>query len=70
MAEIISVADDVYQELTHRKGKESYSVVIRRLLVGKKNKEKILSFFGKGGVDAAKIKGLSGEWKKWSEEYA
>ena len=69
MSEIISVSDDVYHEVTAIKGTESYSFVIRKLLAGKRNKEKILSFWGKGGVNPAKMKELSKEWKRWSEKY-
>ncbi len=72
MARLISVADDVYEELTARKGKEdSFSMVIRNAL-GKKesNRDAILAFAGKGGVDEKKIKELGKEWKKWTKKYA
>lgn len=71
MARLISVADDVYDELTARKGKEdSYSTVIRRALAKKSNKEALLAFAGKGGVDEKRVKELGKEWKKWSKKYA
>ena len=70
MARLIHIADDVYTELTKMKGKNSYSVVIRDMIEKKSNKEKVLSFFGKGGVDLAKVKELSSGWKKWTDEYA
>ncbi|MBS3148355.1 hypothetical protein J4219_05705 [Candidatus Woesearchaeota archaeon] len=70
MARIISVSDDVYAHLTKLKGKESYSKAIRELIATKSNKEHILNFFGKGGVDAKKVKELDGSWRKWSEEFA
>jgi predicted CopG family antitoxin len=70
MARLIHVSDDVYGLLTKMKGKKSYSVVIRELAEHKSNKEKVLSFFGKGGIDAAKVKELSAGWKKWTDEYA
>ncbi len=70
MARIISVADDVYEELTSRKGKdESYSVVIRKVLGKRTNKDDILAFAGKGGVDERRVKELGKEWKKWSKQY-
>ena len=69
MSQIISLSDDVYETLKKLKGKESYSVVIRQLLVEKSNKEKILRLFGKGGVDETKVKELHPLWKKWSDEY-
>lgn len=72
MARLISVADDVYEELTSRKGRDdSYSTVIRRTLGEKKtNRDAILSFAGKGGVDEKRVKELGKEWKKWSKKYA
>ena len=70
MAKIISVSDDVYTALTKLKGKESYSKVIRKLVLKRTNKDEILSFFGKGGVDVKKVKSLGTLWRKWSEEYA
>lgn len=71
MSKLINVSDDVYETLSDLKGKESYSQVIRTLLVShRSNKEKILEFFGKGGIDERKIKELNPLWKKWSLEYA
>lgn len=71
MSKLISVSDDVYETLTNLKNKEeSYSKVIRNLITTKSNKEKILSFYGKGGVDTKKIEELKKIWKKWSEKYA
>jgi predicted CopG family antitoxin len=52
------------------KGGKSYSEVIKELLEKKSNKELLLGFFGKGGVDSKKVKELSASWKKWSDEYA
>ena len=70
MSKLISVSDDVYKNLKRMKGKESYSKLLRNMIETKPNKEKILSFFGVGGVDKEKIKGLEVLWKKWSEKYA
>ncbi len=69
MSEIISISDDVYTELTRIKQQESYSVVIRKLLHNQSNKEKILSFYGKGGIEKEKIKSLDKEWQQWSKKY-
>lgn len=69
MARLINVSDDVYGALTKMKGKDSYSVLLRTLVRENTNKEKVLSFFGKGAIDGEKIKELSHEWKKWSEKY-
>lgn len=52
------------------KGKESYSVVIRRLINKTSNKNKILKFFGSGGIDSKKLKELDKMWEKWTKEYA
>ena len=70
MARLISVSDDVYKNLKRLKGQQSFSKVIISLLSKKTNKEKILDFFGKGGIDPTKVKELSSEWNKWSERYA
>ena len=69
MAQIISVADDVYKTLKHMKGSHSYSEIIRGLISEKNNKAKILEFFGKGGINTEKIKDVHGLWNKWSEKY-
>ena len=42
----------------------------RSILDKRSNKEKILQFFGKGGIDEAKVKELSHDWRKWSAKYA
>ena len=70
MARMINISDDVYESLTRMKGKDSYSVLLRNMVANTPNKEKILEFFGKGGVDGKKLKELTKLWKKWSEEYA
>jgi len=70
MSKLISVSDDVYSTLTQLKGEESYSVVLRKLLGRASNTERILGFFGKGGMDEQKIKEVQPTWKKWSEKYA
>ena len=74
MSRLISVADDVYKELTARKGKEdSYSTVIRRTL-GKKSTDKdaLLGFFRgpAAGFNEEKLKESGKMWKKWTKKYA
>ncbi|MDO8642525.1 MAG: antitoxin VapB family protein [Candidatus Woesearchaeota archaeon] len=69
MSKLISVSDDVYTTLKEMKGEESYSVAIRKLFTPKSNKEKILSFYGKGGIDKEMIKEVQKSWKQWSEKY-
>ncbi len=34
----------------------------------KKNKEKLLSLFGKGGFDEEKLKELKEGWKRWNDK--
>jgi predicted CopG family antitoxin len=70
MTKLINVADDVYNLLTALKGEKSYSSVIRELVAKKTNKEAVLSFYGKKGVDEKKVKELSCLWRSWSEKYA
>ena len=70
MAKLISVADDVYEELSARKGKESYSSVIRKYLKSGTNRDAILSFAGRGGIDEKRIRAIGKMWKKWTKEYA
>ena len=70
MSKLINIADEVYLTLTKMKGSESYSKVIKSLIEGKSNKDKILSFAGKGGIDKAKVEELRDSWGKWSEKFA
>jgi predicted CopG family antitoxin len=69
MSKLINVSNEVYGRLTELKGGDSYSSIIKELLEKKSNKEKILSFAGKGGVDLEAIKTLKKEWKIWSQKY-
>ena len=70
MAKLVSISNDVYENLSRLKGEESYSVVIRKLLRQRTNKEELLAFCGKGGVNPEKIKELGADWKRWSDRYA
>ncbi len=70
MAKIISISNKLYEKLTKMKGDKSYSVTIEGLIEESNNKERLLSFFGKGGVDEKKVKAVRGEWKKWSKKFA
>ena len=69
MSKIISISDDIYRKLTAIKGKESYTIVIKDLLARRNNKNEILKFAGKGGINEKEIKSLRKGWKKWSEKY-
>lgn len=69
MAKIISIADDVYKKLKYLKGKESYSELIRKVLAKRSNKEEILAFVGKGGIDEKKITEAREFLKKWPKKY-
>lgn len=68
MAKVISVADDVHKTLYQFKGKDSYSVTIRNLLQQTSNKESLLSFFGKDGINHKAIESLKNDWKRWSKK--
>jgi predicted CopG family antitoxin len=70
MSKIISVSDEVYGKLTVLKNGRSYTMVIKELLSRKTNKEEILKFAGKGGIDEKEIRSLKKGWKKWSDKYA
>ena len=58
MAKIISIGNDVYEKLREMKGNDSYTVVIRKLLNKRSNKEDILKFAGKVEFDEEKFKDL------------
>lgn len=60
------MADDVYEELTARKGKDSYSAVIRKHMKRATNRDTLLSFVGKSEMDETRIKALGKAWKKWT----
>lgn len=66
MSRLINISDEVYKELTSLKGELSYTFIIKNLLKKRSNKEAILSFAGKGGIDEEKIKALKEEWGKWT----
>ncbi len=70
MSKLINISNEVYEKLTELKGEESYTTVIRKLLSKKTNKEKILEFAGKGGIDEGEMKEIKRGWKKWSEKHA
>jgi len=70
MSKLINISDDVYKELTILKGKLSYSLLLKELLERKSNKEAILAFAGKGGIDEESIKDLKKDWKKWTTKSA
>ncbi len=70
MSKLINISDETYKKLTQLKEKKSYTVVIENLLEKRSNKEAILSFAGKGGIDEKKIKDLKKRWNKWTKRYA
>lgn len=70
MSKLINISDSVYDALTKMKDGDSYSDVIFSLIEKTSNKDKILSFAGKGGVDEDKIKELKQSLDKWSKKYA
>ena len=69
MSKLINISDEVYRRLKILKGRESFSLVIRRLLEKRTNKEKILALVGKGEFDEEKLRELKRGWKNWSKKY-
>ena len=70
MARLISVTNEVYASLTQLKGGESFSKTILKLISETSNKERLLSLFGKGGIDAKRIEELKPLWHRWSKKFA
>ena len=70
MSKIISLSDDVYNKLKEIKGNNSYSIIIREMLKKRSNKEAILKFAGRGGINEEEILSLKKDWKRWSQKYA
>jgi len=70
MSKLVNLSDEVYSMLTKLKGSMSYSLLIKGMLEKRSNKEAILSFAGKGGIDEKEISKLKRDWKKWSMKYA
>jgi predicted CopG family antitoxin len=52
------------------KGRESFTIIIEKLVEKKSNKETILSLAGRGSFDENRLKELKNGWKRWSEKYA
>lgn len=69
MSKLISVSNDIYAVLTQVKGKESYSKAIQKLISAQSNKDRLLSFIGKGGIDDKKMEKLNPLWRSWSKKY-
>lgn len=69
MSKLINVSDKVYQKLTHLKGKESYTIVIEKLIERKTNKNQILAHFGKFSIDEQKVNEAQEFVRKWSKKY-
>ncbi len=69
MAKIISLSNEIYEKLSELKGEDSYSTVIKKLLLKKTNKEKILEFAGKGGINEKAIEEIKEGWKNWSKKH-
>ncbi len=70
MAKFISVADDIYRELTKKKKDESYLTIIRNLFKKESNTHEVLLLFEKRGVSKKKVKELNSSWKIGSKKYA
>ena len=70
MTKIISISDEAYEKLSLMKGQDSFTRIILKIIGSHSNKQKLLSFAGKGGIDEFKIKNLKKDWNKWSQKYA
>lgn len=73
MSKLINISNETYEKLKAMKNKdESFTIVIEDLIIEKtkSNKEAILKFAGKGGIDEKAIADLKKGWKKWTEKYA
>ncbi|MDA3836716.1 MAG: hypothetical protein PF542_03770 [Nanoarchaeota archaeon] len=70
MTKIISISDEAYQRLSTIKGGDSFTKVILKIVKAHSNKEKILSFAGKKGIDENLLKKTKKDWNKWSKRYA
>jgi len=69
MSKLINVSDEVYEKLSRIKGSRSFSMVLLSLIQKSSNKEAILSFVGKGGIDENEVIKLKKRWKKWRDQY-
>lgn len=69
MSKIISVPEDWCDLHIGWKGDENILSAFRKLAAKKSDKEKILAFFGRGGIDNLKIKELQWAWKRLSKGY-
>ncbi|HLC31821.1 MAG TPA: antitoxin VapB family protein [Candidatus Nanoarchaeia archaeon] len=70
MSKLINVSDEIYETLKKLKGSESFSIAIKKVLEKRSNKEHLLSFFGKGGIDEKKVEEAVSYVRKWSKKYA
>ena len=70
MSKLINVSDEVYEKLHQMKMQQSYSEVIKKLLQKRGNKEQILQFFGKGGLNEKKVAEAQEYIRRWSKKSA
>ena len=70
MSKLINISNETYNKLKAIKGKESFTIIIEKLIEKKSNKEEILKFAGKIKFDEKRLKELKEGWKKWSKKYA
>ena len=70
MSRLINISDSLYSRLKAMKGRESFTIIIEKLVEKKSNKETILSLAGRGSFDENRLKELKNGWKRWSEKYA
>ena len=69
MSRLINISDSLYSRLKAMKGRESFTVVIEKLVEKKSNTESVLAYAGKGKVDEKEMIKIKEGWKKWTEKY-
>jgi predicted CopG family antitoxin len=69
MSRLINISDSLYSRLKAMKGRESFTVVIEKLVEKKSNTESVLACAGKGKVDEKEMIKIKEGWKKWTEKY-
>lgn len=70
MSKLINISNEIYSKLrTMKRNDESFTIVIENLLEKRTNKEAVLAFAGKGGIDEEKIKSLKKGWARWTKKY-
>ncbi len=67
MSKLINISDNTYRKLKMLKGEEqSFTIIIENLLNKEEsNREKVISFVGKGGIDEKRVEEAIKFTRKW-----